>query len=105
MSHPEGLAIARRLIAEEAEKKTGFLDLGDLGLTELPDELFELAHLRALNLGSFIHKNETFQTSNEAMFFGSNNLQDHAIESLRDLELESLHVAGVRSQICLQLPG
>jgi hypothetical protein len=50
-SHPEGLAIARARIAEEKEKRTGFLDLGRLGLTELPGELFELDDLRGLNLG------------------------------------------------------
>ena len=31
-SHPEGLAIARELIAREAEALTGFLDLGGRGL-------------------------------------------------------------------------
>ena len=50
-SSPEGLAIARERIAEEKEKRTGFLDLGRLGLTELPEELFELEHLWGLNLG------------------------------------------------------
>lgn len=50
-SDPEGLAIARSRIAEEAARRTGTLDLGDLGLEELPGELFELAHLRRLNLG------------------------------------------------------
>jgi hypothetical protein len=48
-SHPEGLAIARSRIAEEKRKQTGFLDLGRLGLTELPEELFELEHLWGLN--------------------------------------------------------
>ena len=38
----DGLAIARQLIAWEAKGKTGFLDLGRLGLTELPEELFQL---------------------------------------------------------------
>ncbi|MGO9597697.1 MAG: leucine-rich repeat domain-containing protein [Isosphaeraceae bacterium] len=51
-SDPEGLAIARERIAEAKEKRTGFLDLGRLGLTELPEELFELEHLWGLNLGS-----------------------------------------------------
>ncbi len=51
-SHPEGLAIARARIAAEKEKRTGFLDLGYLGLTELPEEMFELEHLWGLNLGS-----------------------------------------------------
>ena len=52
-SHSEGLAIARVRIAEEKEKRTGFLDLGRLGLTELPEELFELECLWGLNLGSW----------------------------------------------------
>ncbi|MBI5817585.1 MAG: leucine-rich repeat domain-containing protein, partial [Verrucomicrobia bacterium] len=49
----DGMLTARRLIAEEREKKTGFLDLGELGLSELPSELFALTHLRVLNLGNF----------------------------------------------------
>jgi internalin A len=51
MSSEEGLKIARERIAREADRRTGFLDLGWLGLTELPDELFALAHLHTLNLG------------------------------------------------------
>lgn len=50
-SKHEGLSIARKRIAEEAERRTGFLDIGKLGLTELSSELFELQHLRRLNLG------------------------------------------------------
>ena len=46
-----GLDIARQRIAEESEVQTGMLDLGRLGLNRLPDELFELKHLRVLNLG------------------------------------------------------
>jgi hypothetical protein len=52
MSNPEGMAIARARIAEEKEKRTGFLDLGKLGLTEWPEGLWELGHLTGLNLGS-----------------------------------------------------
>ena len=44
MSNPEGLAIARQLIATEAQQQTGFLDLGNLDLTELPDEIHQLSH-------------------------------------------------------------
>ena len=47
----DGMEKARWLIAEEREKKTGFLDLGNLRLTEIPVEMFELTHLRSLNLG------------------------------------------------------
>ena len=40
----DGESIARQRIAAEAEARTGFLDLGGLGLTTLPPELFELRH-------------------------------------------------------------
>jgi internalin A len=50
----DGLLIARERIAREATERTGSLDLGRLGLTALPDELFALKHLRRLNLGSGI---------------------------------------------------
>ena len=48
-SNPEGWAIALQRIAHEAEARTGALDLGMLGLTELPEELFALTHLQELN--------------------------------------------------------
>ncbi len=51
-SHIDGYALARARIAEEKEKRTGFLDLGLLGLTQLPEELFELDHLWGLNLAN-----------------------------------------------------
>src|ERR1051326_2748802 len=47
----DGETIARQRIAEEARRRTGSLDLGGLGLQNLPPELFALTHLRALNLG------------------------------------------------------
>jgi hypothetical protein len=50
MSDP--VSIARTRIAEEAERRTGSLDLSDLGLEVLPEELFDLRHLRGLDLGS-----------------------------------------------------
>jgi hypothetical protein len=49
----DGLSIALERIANEAREKTGSLDLGQLDLTELPEELFRLTHLRALTLGIF----------------------------------------------------
>jgi internalin A len=51
LSPLDGLTIARERIAREAEERTGFLDLGRLGLSSLPDELLALKHLRGLNLG------------------------------------------------------
>jgi len=57
----DGTEKARRLIAEEREKKTGFLDLGKLQLTEVPIEIFQLSHLRSLNLGSgYVNKRGEF---------------------------------------------
>ena len=55
LMNPEGLKIALERIVREAEVKTGFLDLGGLGLTALPKELFKLIHLRRLNLGAGYH--------------------------------------------------
>ena len=55
----DGLKIARQRIAQEAAERTGFLDLGRLGLTCLPEELFDLSHLRRLNLGSGMTDEET----------------------------------------------
>lgn len=46
-----GLAIARQRIELEKQTRSGSLDLGDLGLTELPEELWELSHLERLDLG------------------------------------------------------
>ena len=48
----DGESIARERIAREAQERTGFLDLGMLGLTVPPQELFDLKHLQSLNLGS-----------------------------------------------------
>src|SRR5262245_53143336 len=47
----DGHAIALARIAEEAERRTGTLDLSGLGLTFLPPSLFSLYHLRSLDLG------------------------------------------------------
>ena len=46
-----GLAIALQRIAQEESEQSGSLDLGQLGLPELPEVLFCLRHLRRLNLG------------------------------------------------------
>ena len=39
------------------EKQSDFLDLGELGLTAIPKEVFELHHLKRLNLGSRYYEN------------------------------------------------
>ena len=42
----DGERIARERTAQEAERRTGFLDLSRLGLTDLPAELFALTLVR-----------------------------------------------------------
>jgi hypothetical protein len=48
----DNMAIALTRIAEEAERRTGTLDLSNLGLQSLPEALFDLRHLRELDLGN-----------------------------------------------------
>jgi hypothetical protein len=51
-SDPEGLRIAQERIARKRVEKSGFLDLGMLGLEDLPEEIWELEWLEVLVLGS-----------------------------------------------------
>jgi hypothetical protein len=48
----DGFSIGRERITRELKERTGFLDLGQLGLTALPEELLGLWHLQWLNLRS-----------------------------------------------------
>jgi len=48
----DGIDEARRRIREEKEQKTGKPDLSGLGLTELPEEIGELGHLKELHIGA-----------------------------------------------------
>jgi internalin A len=53
--HPqERLDIALERIAAEKAARTGRLDLGNLGLTRLPDALRELDWLEELTLGGVV---------------------------------------------------
>jgi len=45
--------LALQLIEKEKQKKTGKLDLGNCGLTEIPKELLDLHWLKELTLGDF----------------------------------------------------
>ena len=88
---------ARRLIAEEHARRTGSLNLGNLGLTELPVELCQLTHLRSLNLGVGYGGDEADQDDDEqgSVEGGTKNqLQSlpAAIGALRQLTM--LSVAG-----------
>ena len=93
----DGMTIALQRIAEEAERQTGFLDLGGLGLTTLPDPLFKLRHLRRLNLGVGIApENGRYYSPviRAAQFFKRNTLSG-TLEGLRRLpDLIALSVFG-----------
>jgi len=59
--------LAQKLIAENKRTKSTFLDLGNCGLTELPEELFECTWLENLNLGTvyFDEKEHEFEYKSE----------------------------------------
>ena len=84
----DGLAIARRRIAREAEEKSGFLDLGGgLALNALPDELFGLKQLLRLNLGRYFsdergqwHRCHSWIAANDV------NAQIERVAALTDLQ-------------------
>ena len=104
MSNPEGLAIARRLIAEEAERQTGFLDLGRLGLTELPEEIHQLRHLKRLNLG-WLYRDDADQWHESANEIDANNFSEHSLPPLDFPQLESLGLRGTLLRHLTPLAG
>jgi hypothetical protein len=57
MAESEGLRIARERIVAEAQARTGFLDLGQFGLTQLLADVLQLKHLRTLNFGAGLSAN------------------------------------------------
>jgi len=91
----DGLAIARHRIAEEARVKSGFLDLGMLGLDELPAELFALSHLRNLNLGTK-YLAETGNWANVPLSIAPNRLDSQLVRLSAFVDLVMLSVSGAR---------
>ena len=85
---------ALELIAKEKEEKTGKIDLGKCGLTELPEELFELTWLEELIISNIIwdYKNlEVVEGVNQEL---PNQLRKipHRIYKLKNLKC--LHFSG-----------
>ncbi|MDB6136662.1 MAG: Leucinerich repeat protein [Verrucomicrobiales bacterium] len=60
---PESLRIACERMAREKEERSGFLDLGELGLQTWPEELWELGPLTGLNLGLGWYENGQWRAS------------------------------------------
>jgi internalin A len=88
----DGLTIARQRIAQEASDKTGFLDLGRLGLTRLPEELLRLTHLRRLELGERLPFDPGFFFGQTSTHLGRNRVNLSELVALP--QLEALSVSG-----------
>ena len=89
----DGERIARQRIAEEAKKRSGIIDLGRLGLHELPAELFRLKHLRGLFLGERFRRGD--REWENASANGPPNRIAGGLRKLSGLaELRDLSVAG-----------
>jgi Leucine-rich repeat (LRR) protein len=90
-----GFSIAQERITRELEERTGFLDLGRLGLTALPEELFRLQHLEWLNLGDGI-VNKEIEWIWAASNIVPNNLQDDVGRLAELSHLRALSLSGIR---------
>jgi hypothetical protein len=57
---------ALALIQQCQDEQSDFLDLGNLGLTQIPEEVYGLKHLKGLNLGTHYYvEGEWVTSSNE----------------------------------------
>ncbi len=90
----DGYARALYLIEREKEQKTGFLDLGNLGLRAIPPELFELEHLEHLSLGgAYSDKENRYHNSENS--FSKNSIADLNVPWERLCNLRRLQLVGV----------
>jgi internalin A len=99
-------ARALELIRECGETKSDFLDLGYLGLTEVPEEVFELTHLKGLNLGGYYYKDgEWHRTSNKDQGdYSSTNLNQILEVPLKIDRLQNLESLFLRENPITKLP-
>ncbi|MBK8194080.1 MAG: hypothetical protein IPK76_13030 [Lewinellaceae bacterium] len=88
--------LALKLIREAKEKRLPYLDLAFCGLTELPDELFELEWLEQLNLaGQYINNNSNEGIRwKESLNKGPSNNIVNLISIKRLKSLKNLSIGG-----------
>jgi internalin A len=90
-------SLAQQLIAENKATKNPFLDLGNCGLTELPDELFDCVWLENLSLGTYYYdekEQKWQQTKNKG---GENQLKTLYHNNKSIVLLIKLRILGFRS--------
>ncbi len=86
--------LARQLIAENQRTHALSLDLGNCGLTTLPDELFTLTWLVELNLGIYYLDKRTNEYSKSKNGGSSNKLTSSSLYKLMLLtQLQTLHLS------------
>ena len=98
-SNDQGLTIAHARIAREREKRSGILDLGNLGLKEWPAELWELTHLTCLNLGvGWTDESQGFHFAEPGIAYAPNALSPVEARAawVRLPNLQILSLAGPR---------
>ena len=89
--------LALKLIAENKKTKDTFLDLGICGLTNLPDELFELTWLEELNLGEF------YRERGQSELKKTNNNQNE--NQIHEKSRNVVRLANLKNLTSLQLYG
>jgi len=79
-------ALAEKRILKNKETKNSFLNLGDCGLVELPDELFECIWIKNLNLGSYYYNEPSKSLRKNNYRKKENQIKNlDGIESLKSL--------------------
>jgi internalin A len=90
--------LALKLIREAKEQRLTFLDLECCGLTELPDELFELEWLEQLNLGEYYFSIEEGKMGWIESANSGNYNQISNLDKLRELtQLQNLSIRGANN--------
>ncbi|HMQ87045.1 MAG TPA: leucine-rich repeat protein, partial [Flavilitoribacter sp.] len=94
-----------KIIRKCQEEQSDFLDLRNLGLKEIPAEVFEMTHLRRLNLGRRYYKKREWIDKNYKRSF--NNIKQlpkelALLQNLEELSLEGNSIADI--EILSKLP-
>lgn len=85
--------LALKLIRKIKEERATFIDLRNCGLTEIPQELFELEWLEEVNLGVYFYNSYTqkFQLSKNA--YSKNDITNIS-ENIKNLKkLQALYIS------------